>query len=222
MPLGHWRALNVLRRTFRHHPRSARLHIFIRYMTAPFLRTLDFVPPGARLLDIGAGHGTYARLALENGARQVIAVEPDLRKALLPLRVPGLGVVAAFDQAIRGSFDAVVIYDATYRMSLAERDALYTRVFDRLNPGGVFILKDLDPGHRLKMGWARFQELLSDTFLGISIGRGFLYESRSQIEERLSRIGFVDFAVREVGAWYPHPHIVYTARRPLQEMRAVA
>lgn len=166
------------------------------------------------MMDIGAGHGTYARLAIEQGAAAVIAVEPDLRKSLLPLRTPGVQVVAAFDEAIDGLFDAIVIYDATYRIPLDERERLYRRVFERLKPGGSFILKDLDPEHRFKMGWARLQELVSDTLLGISLGRGFIYETRSQIEERLNRIGFREFTAREIDAWYPHPHIIYTARRP--------
>ena len=167
------------------------------------------------MMDIGAGHGTYARLAVEQGAVKVIAVEPDLRKSLLPLRTPGIQVVAAFDQAIRGAFDAIVIYDATYRIPLDERERLYRRVFDRLEPGGLFILKDLDPQHRIKMGWARFQELVSDTLLGISLGKGFVYETRAQLEGRLSHIGFRDFTARRIDHGYPHPHIIYTARRPL-------
>lgn len=166
------------------------------------------------MMDIGAGHGTYARLAIEQGAAAVIAVEPDLRKSLLPLRTPGVQVVAAFDEAINGVFDAIVIYDATYRIPLDERERLYRRVFERLKPGGSFILKDLDPEHRFKMGWARLQELVSDTLLGISLGRGFIYETRLQIEDRLNRIGFRDFTAREIDAWYPHSHIIYTATRP--------
>jgi SAM-dependent methyltransferase len=214
MSIGHLRALRVLHRTFRHYSPSARLHILIRYFTAPFLRTLDLVPRGARMLDIGAGHGTFARLAIENGAREVIAVEPDLRKSMLPLRDPRIRVVAAFDDAIRGEFDVVSIYDATYRIPLPEREKLYAHVRELLRPGGLFILKDMDPRHRWKMKWARLQERISDRFLRISLGEGFIYEDRRQIEDRLRRLGFVDFTERKIDFGYPHSHVVYTARRP--------
>ena len=214
MSIGHLRALRILHHTFKHYPAGTRLHILIRDFTAPFLRTLDLVPKGARILDIGAGHATFGRLAIEAGAREVIAVEPDLRKSLLPLRSPGIRVVAAFDDAIRGSFDVISIYDATYRIPLPEREALYQRVFDRLAPGGLFILKDLDAGHRWKMKWARLQESISDRILGISLGSGFIYESNEQIETRMKRLGFIEFKARPIDFGYPHSHIVYTARKP--------
>lgn len=214
MSIGHLRALRILHSTFRRHPLPVRIHMLIRYFTCPFLRTLDLVPRGGRILDIGAGHGTFARLAIEQGAREVIAVEPDLRKSLLPLRSPGIRVVASFDDALRGWYDAVAIYDATYRISLDEREGLYRRAFERLKPGGIFILKDMDASHRRKMSWARLQERISDSLLGISMGSGFIYEPPESILARMSRTGFVETQSRAIGRGYPHPHMVFTGRRP--------
>jgi len=214
MSIGYFKALVILNQTFRKLPLASRLHILVRFITCPFLRTLYVVPTQGRILDIGAGHGTFARLAVEQGAREVIAVEPDLRKALLPIEAKGVRFVAGFDEAIRGMFDAVVIYDATYRIPLEERERLYKRAYERIRPGGLFVLKDLDPDHRLKMSWARLQEWLSDTFLKISIGDGFIYEARASLADRLARIGFIDFRAHEIDAGYPHAHIIYTARKP--------
>lgn len=215
MSIGYVRALRLVLRAFSHYPAGHRIHILIRFLTAPFLRTLDAVPRGSRVFEIGAGHGTYALLLTSFGfAREVIAVEPDTRKSLLPMRQPAIRWVAGFDDCIRGEFDAIVIYDATHRMSIEMRTELYRRIFARLRPGGTFVLKDLDPEHRLKMGWAAFQDWLSDTFLGISIGKGFIYQTRGEVEATLRGIGFTAFTVKEVGFGYLHPHIVYTARRP--------
>lgn len=215
MSIGYVGALRLVRRAFSHYPAGHRIHIFIRFLTAPFLRTLDVVPRDSRVLEIGAGHGTYALLLTQSGiAREVIAVEPDARKSLLPMRQPKVKWIAGYDDCVRGTFDAIVIYDATHRLSLDDRTALYRRIFERLRPGGTFVLKDLDPEHRLKMNWARFQDWLSDTFLGISIGEGFIYQTRGEVEQTLRGIGFTDFRVKEVGGGYMHPHIVYSARRP--------
>lgn len=216
MSIGSVGALRLIRRAFSHYPAGHRLHIFIRFLTAPFVRTLAFVPPGSRVLEIGAGHGTYALLLTHaNVAREVIAVEPDTRKSLLPMRQPRVRWVAGFDDCIRGTFDAIVIYDATHRLSLEGRTDLYRRIFERLRPGGTFVLKDLDPEHRLKMGWARLQDWISDTFLGISIGEGFIYQTRAEVEATLRGIGFETFSVHEVGRGYVHPHIVYVAVKPV-------
>jgi SAM-dependent methyltransferase len=213
--IGYVGALRLIRRAFAHYPAGHRLHILIRFLTAPFLRTLDAVPRGSRVLEIGAGHGTYALLLTHAGiAREVICVEPDTRKSLLPMRQPNIRWIAGFDDCVRGTFDAIVIYDATHRMPIDVRTRLYGRIFERLRPGGTFVLKDLDPGHRPKMAWARFQDWISDTFLGISLGEGFIYQTQAEVERTLREIGFEGFTAKNVGFGYVHPHIVYTAVKP--------
>lgn len=214
MSIGYVRALRILHGAFGHYPASHRLHILVRYLTCPFTRTIDDIPAGARVLEIGAGHSLYARLITEERAREVIAVDPDIRKSVLPSPSPKVKKVAGYDDCIRGEFDAAVIYDATYRMSLEVRRAIFERVFARLKPEGVFVFKDMDSGHRWKMKWARFQEWLSDTFLHISIGEGFIYQSRREVEAMLGEIGFTGFTARPIDRGYPHPHILYTAQKP--------
>src|SRR6185369_13335922 len=76
-------ALSHVRRTYGSAPGSARLNVLGRFLSCPFLRVLDYVPRGGRLLDLGAGHGIFAHLALERGAREAVAVEPDVRKVFL-------------------------------------------------------------------------------------------------------------------------------------------
>jgi SAM-dependent methyltransferase len=214
MPVGYIRALRVLHRAFHTYPAGHRLHVLIRFLTCPFTRTLEEVPAGARVLEIGSGHSLYGTLITQERAREVVAVEPDLRKSMLPSPSPKIRKVAGFDDCIRGSFDCVVVYDVTYRMPPAVRLALFERIFTRLKPGGVFVFKDMDNGHRWKMKWARFQEWLSDRFLHISIGEGFIYQSRAEVEQALGAIGFTNFTARAIDRGYPHPHVIYTAMRP--------
>lgn len=212
--MNYLHALKLLNRTYRRHPASARLHVLIRFLTCPFLRTLGTVQKGSRILDIGAGHGLFAALAMASGAESVVAVEPDLRKSFLPFSSPGIRFVGGFDESIRGTFDVVVIYDATYRIPVKERQGLFERAFERVRPGGLFVLKDLDPEARLKFGWARIQEFVSDHLLGVSLGEGFVYDTRSEVQARMETAGFVDFRSRRVDRGYPHSHIVYTSRKP--------
>lgn len=214
MPIGTIRALRLLHQTFHTYPWTQRLHILGRFITAPFLRTLDVIPVGARVLDIGAGQGTYPRLIVEERAREVIAVEPDLRKTLIAFRHPKVKFVAGFDDCIRGQFDVVVIYDVIYRLDPSQREALFQRVYDRVRPGGLFVLKDLDPTNRLKWNWNRLQETISDAVFHLTIGEGFFIDTPTAIRQRMERAGFTDFTQKHVDSGYPHAHIVYTARKP--------
>lgn len=208
--IGYFRALALVRRTYRKAPPATRFHVFGRFFTCPFRRVLDYLPASALVLDLGAGHGIFSHLALEGGARGVVAVEPDLRKIFLTFPRPGQRVVGGYLPAVSGTFDAVTLFDVLYRFPRSEWDGLFRAVRERLAPGGVFLIKELDPGHRLKALWNRTQERISDR-VGLTLGEAFSYETREQIRDRLLRAGFKRFAAVEIGAGYPHAHILYIA-----------
>ena len=213
MAPGFFSALSLLRRTFAAEPPATRAHAIGRFLTCPFLRVLPHLPPGARILDLGAGHGTFARLAVEAGASRVVALEPDVRKALPSFHHPQVRFVAGYADAVGGRFDAVTVFDVLYRVPLESWDPILATAFERLRPGGLFLLKEIDPAHRLKGGWNRAQERIAD-LLGMTLGEAFSYETREQIRGRLARHGFERFEAVELGAGYPHAHILYKARRP--------
>lgn len=208
-------ALALVRRTYAGAPLPVRLHAVGRFLTCPFVRVLEHLPPGGRLLDLGAGHGTFARLAVEWGAGSVVALEPDRRKVVPPVvRHPRIHFVAGYADAIGGKFDAVSIFDVICRVPIPAWDGILQAAFDRLAPGGVLLLKEIDPAHRLKGTWNRIQEHIAD-LLGMTLGDAFSYETREQIRDRLTALGFTGFEAVELGAGYPHAHILYKARKPV-------
>jgi SAM-dependent methyltransferase len=213
MAPGYFSSLALIRRTFAADPLPTRTHALGRFLTCPFLRVLPHLPPGARVLDLGAGHGTFARLAVEAGAAQVVAIEPDLRKALPSFDHPRIQFVAGYADAVSGTFDAVSIFDVLCRVPVGVWDSILATAFERLRPGGLFLLKEIDPAHRLKAGWNRTQERIAD-LLGMTLGDAFSYETREQMRDHLERHGFERFEAVEMGTGYPHAHILYKARRP--------
>lgn len=174
---------------------------------------LAAVPPSSTILEFGAGHGLFSRLAVEHGAAHAVSLDPDLRKVFGSFRHPKVAFVAGFDDCIRGRFDVVAILDVLYAIPPDEWDAILARVADRLTPGGVLLLKEADPTARLKQSWNRLQEWISSHFLGITLARGFFYEASPAMIERLRRAGFDDVESRRIDRWYPHPHLLYIAKK---------
>ena len=201
------RSLIVLHRAYRHRGARSRAHVLIRFLTCPFLRVLRAVPRDARVLDIGAGHGLFARLVAARGTKKVIAVEPDTRKVQ---PVEGVGFVMGFDDVVRGRFDAIVIIDVLYKIPLDQWDALLARCAARLAPGGTLVIKEQDPTARFKNGWNRAQEWLASK-LRLTLGQSFSYEMPAAFLARLERAGFRDARAKRIDFGYPHPHVLFTA-----------
>jgi len=203
-------ALRLLHRTYRSHPPDAQLHVLIRFLTCPFLRVTRAIPPGARsLLEIGAGHGVFARLAAAHGVARVVGVEPDTRK-LHP--VEGVAMVAGFDDVVRGTFDVVALIDVLYAIPVSSWDGVLTRAYDRLAPGGTLLIKEQDPAS-IKNRWNRAQEWLSAKLLNVILAQAFDYEPREAFAARLTRLGFRDAASHRIDFGYPHPHVLWIARK---------
>jgi SAM-dependent methyltransferase len=206
-------ALGLVRRTYARADLPTRLHTLGRFLTCPFLPVLERLPPEARLLDLGAGHGTFARLAVEAGAARVVAVDPDARKAFATYRHPRVRFVVGYADPVAGTFDVVTLFDVLCRVPAPAWDPLLATAFARLRPGGLLLLKEIDPAHRLKGLWNRAQERLADA-LGMTLGTAFSYETRAQMTARLTRHGFAEIQMIDLGRGYPHAHLLYIARRP--------
>jgi len=171
------------------------------------LRLLREVPRNASLLDIGAGHGLFAVLA--SGTRRVVAVEPDARKVR---RLDGIEFAIGFDDVITGTFDAISIIDVLYKIPLDQWDAVLLRCRSRLATNGILIIKEQDPTARFKNAWNAIQER-GATALGLTLGESFTYEAPAEFIARLQRLGFENMQSKRIDFTYPHPHVMYTARK---------
>ena len=185
----------------------ARAHILIRFLTCPFIRVAKHVPRGAKLLDIGAGHGVFAVLARERRAT-VTAIDPDARKVR---RLREIESVIGYDDCIRGTFDAVALIDVLYKLPIGDWDALLDRIRERLRPGGTLIIKEHDPTSKFKQAINRFQERLASVG-GLTLGKSFSYERPDAFMRRLEAHGFAVAVVQRIDFGYPHPHVLYVAR----------
>ena len=194
-------------------PIGARLHVLGRFATCPFGRVMAALPRGARVLDVGGGHGLFGTLAMLSGARSVVSIDPDAGKMAYVLRHPGVRLVCGYDEAITGTFDVVTLFDVLYRVPREEWDDLLQRLRGRVAPGGMLVIKDLDPTARVKFAWNRLQETISDHLLHLTLGSAFSYESPPEVMARLRRAGFREVWAERLDSGFPHSHIAYFARR---------
>lgn len=165
------------------------------------------------MLEIGAGHGVFSRLVADRGVKRVVAVEPDLRKAVIAPHVDGVSFVAGFDDVVRGSFDCVAIIDVLYAIPMDAWDEILARAAERLPAGGTLLIKEQDPEARLKNAWNRVQELIAQKVLRLTLAKAFSYESASVFAKRLEKHGFARVVAEKVDFGYPHPHLLYVATK---------
>lgn len=207
--MGFIRAFIVLHRVYGRRPLRDRVHTLVRFLTCPMLRVLDAVPQSASLLDIGAGHGVFATLAHARDARRVVGVEPDVRKVR---PIAGVESVIGFDDVVTGTFDVISIIDVLYKIPIGDWDALLIRCRERLAVNGILIIKEQDPTARMKNAWNAMQERIA-TALHLTLGEAFTYETPSAFLARLTRLGFRDARSKRVDFGYPHPHVLYVAKK---------
>jgi 2-polyprenyl-6-hydroxyphenyl methylase/3-demethylubiquinone-9 3-methyltransferase len=211
MPSESVRSLRSLLSCSSRAPLRERAHVVGRFLSCPFPRLVERVPAGARVLDIGAGHGILAQLLANRGC-QVVAVEPDVRKLWTMRASRGLRRVGGFADAVAGKFDAVTICDVLYRIPFAEWAAVFSLAAGNLRPGGLLLIKEIDPEKRWKGAWNRWQEALADR-LGMTLGGAFSYETKERMAARLASCGLRSIATLDLGRWYPHAHVLYVAAR---------
>ena len=106
---------------------------------------------GLDVVDLGAGHAHYARLARARGARRVAAV--DVSAAMLRgVPLPAVVADAAALPLASGSADVVI---AALMLSYVDRVRALLEVARVLRPSGVLVISELHARGAAQGGWRR-------------------------------------------------------------------
>ena len=176
----------------------------------PPLHELDELAPGKRVLDVGGGLGTYARLLSDAGSH-VTLVDYPLVAGWASEELEGTGVevvgVDLFEHpscgVLPGSMDAALVSHLIHDVAEEQAVVLLRRVRAAIAPSGHVVVNDFAGDS----GPGAFGALF-DVMMRVETGGAA--HSRATLESMLARAGFE--GIRRLP--YDDPLTVYTGVRP--------
>jgi len=192
------------------------LRAAVRFFTAPLARVADSLPEKGLILDVGCGQGHFLRYCSFIGHKNLIGVEPSLRglrrgRLILPEEV---ALIQAKAEEIPVSIcTAIVALDVLYLLSPVKQEAFLDQAASILPPGGILLIKTMDPKRKVRQFFNRFQETLAVRIFRLTLGKDFFFRQTSQWVDLCEKRGF---KAEVIPLWngYLHPHVLIKATRP--------
>lgn len=185
-----------------------------RFASAPLAVVAASLPTDGIVVDVGCGQGHFLRFCHERGVRRLVGIEPSLRglsraRRCLPPHV--LLVHGCAQHLPVRKVDCVVALDVLYLLEHRQQEMFIAAVASALRPGGVLLVKTMDPGRRYRQAINRLQEWCAVKVLRITLGRDFFFRS---VDEWVSLCERYGMRARGVPLWrgYVHPHVLIVAR----------
>jgi 2-polyprenyl-3-methyl-5-hydroxy-6-metoxy-1,4-benzoquinol methylase len=207
---------------YRGQSKGVRLHTALRAWSAPLDAVVAAFPREGFVLDVGCGHGLVSnQAALDNPGLRILGI--DVSEGKIASARASIGTRpniefrrAALDQVAERDFDAVALIDVLYLVPKESWTAFLKECFERIRPGGSFVLKEIGTTPRWKFERLKLQEFMSTRILRITQGNEMHFESGEALKRRLLDLGFEDVSLRALNAGYMSPHILLTACKPFR------
>jgi SAM-dependent methyltransferase len=199
---------------------AERVHLDLRFRSAPWKRVVAAFESDGRLVDFGCGPGLLAHLLLRAGfAGTYLGLDPDSRKVdrarrWLPESPGRVFRAESVDAAAPGTFSQAALIDVLYLVAPAERPDFLARAALSLAPGGLFVVLTSGGGPHWKRRLDTAQERLA-VGLGITQGEGVATCDGAEVARLLAAAGLKGAAVADVGRGFLHGFELVSARRPL-------
>jgi SAM-dependent methyltransferase len=168
-----------------------------------------------RVLSLGSGLGVVERyLAEVHPGLDLVGVDLDPEKVDVVNRTRARcpRVELRHGDALQvedGSYDAVLLCDLLHHLDPEEQQRVAGVAFDRLRPGGVCIVKDLDVAPRWKHEWNRYHDRL------VAGPEPIHCRPPGEAQRTFESAGLVGLSSGRIDRpWTPYAHYLMTLRRP--------
>ena len=193
-----------------------RLYCFIRFkiIHIRFLEEIEqYLPDQGDLLDLGCGFGLFALyIAARKPNAHVIGLDvnaPRLQIARAAAAKLGITNVEFLHYDLRDWRPAAArkiagayALDVFHHMPMASGDRLLGDLFEHIQPGGRFLLKDIDTQPRVMLWFTYLLDVL------MSPRDDFHYRSAGVWQAQLAASGFGPVYVHHLWDILPYPHIL--------------
>ncbi len=196
-----------------------RVHLLLRFRSAPWTRVVAAFESGGMLVDFGCGPGLLAHLLARAGfSGTYLGLDPDPRKIeraqrWLPETATRTFQQGEIDLAPSAAFSQAALIDVLYLVPPSERPGFVSQAARALSPCGLFVVLTSGGGPRWKRGLDSAQERLA-VGLGITRGAAVAPCGGEEVAELLLGAGLERVGIADVGRGYLHGFELVTARRP--------
>lgn len=202
------RRLASFTRRYRRAPLGTRAFIEARWRLTPYETMAEKLPPQGLVLDLGCGHGLFSlALALGSAGRQVIGLDHDEeRVSLAEAAAEGVGNLRYSRGTLSdpaqtgaglapGSVAGISMIDVMHYFPRAEQERLFAQAYALLAPGGVLIVREVEPNAGASSGFNRlYEKIATSTGFTRSEKKAELHfrarEGADGWEEALRKAGF--------------------------------
>jgi 2-polyprenyl-3-methyl-5-hydroxy-6-metoxy-1,4-benzoquinol methylase len=162
----------VARRVFTDGPLLQRVLQHHRHRIAPIARCIELIPPDSDVLDIGCGGGLFlaclaatGRIARGHGIDSSASAIATANAAAQRLRASGTAAQLTFEhRSVEAGlpdrrYEAVAMIDVMHHIPPAAQQQAFADALARVQPGGIFLYKDMCDAPFWRRGMNRLHDL---------------------------------------------------------------
>lgn len=211
---------DLIARIISAYPGLIRLYCFIRFkiIHIRFLEEIEqYLPNEGDILDLGCGFGLFALyMALRKPHAQVIGLDIDAKRLQIAQNAAkklDIRNVTFVQQDLRDwqptqKMTGAYALDVFHHVPVENGDRLLRELFSHIEPGGRFLLKDIDTTPRAMLWFTYLLDVL------MSPRDDFHYRSTSAWKRQLGESGFAPIYLHYLWDILPYPHILLICDKP--------